>query len=147
MSTLVRWNPVRDFLSMRHDMDRMMDSFFGPSSLTMEDQTSWGIALDVVEKNGEYQLKASIPGLKPEEIDVTVNEGLLTIKGETSSEREESEEGKFHLRERRYGRFSRSLRLPNDIDFDKVTAHHEDGVLTLTMPKSEASKPRRIEIK
>lgn len=150
MNKVVRWSPVRDLMTMRSEMDRVMESFFNQPNAP-QDSTSWGIALDVIENESGYEVIASVPGMKADDIDVTINDGVLTIKGETYLVREEdSEEGqpvRVHLRERRFGSFARSLRLPTDVDFDKVAAHHEDGVLTLSLPKSEAAKPRKIEIK
>lgn len=149
MNKVVRLNPVRDLLNMRSEMDRVMESFFNQPD-DHQAATSWGIALDVVENEGGYEISAAVPGLKPDEIDVTINDGVLTIQAETSLERDETSEDqpvRVHIRERRYGQFTRSLRLPTDVDFDKIEANHENGVLTLTLPKSEAAKPRKIEIK
>lgn len=150
MNKVIRWTPVRDLMTMRNEMDRVMESFFNQTPAEQH-STSWGIALDVVETEAGYQVSASVPGLRSEDIDVTISDGVLTIKAETRTDwEEESSEDhpyRFHLRERRFGSFARSLRLPNDVDYDNVSAHHENGVLTLTLPKSEAAKPRKIEIK
>jgi HSP20 family protein len=87
-----------------------------------------------------------VPGIKPEDLDITVTKNTLTIKGEVRQE-EEKEEERYHLRERRYGRFARSITLPTSVDADEIEANYENGVLTLRLPKTEEVKPKRIEVK
>ena len=143
MNYITRWNPYRDMAIMRRSMDRLVDSFFEDANLP--ETVTWGVALDVAEKEGEFVVQASLPGVKPEDIDVTFTNNTLTIKGEVRSE-EEREESRYHLRERRYGMFARSITLPRGIDGDHIEASYKDGVLTLRLPKREEIKPRRIEI-
>lgn len=100
--------------------------------------------LDVIEKDDEYLVKASLPGIKPEDLDITYQSNTLSIQGETTEE-EKHEDARYHLQERRFGRFSRSVTLP-DVDADKIEAEYHDGVLTLHLPKSEEVKPKRIQI-
>jgi HSP20 family protein len=108
--------------------------------------SNWGLALDVVENKDEFIVKASIPGIKPEDIDVSYSDGVLSIQGEMKSENEKEEE-QYHLRERRYGTFSRSISLPSHIKGDQIEANYENGVLMLHLPKAEEMKPKRIPIK
>ncbi len=145
MNSLIRWDPFRDMMIMRRSMDRLLESFFGESSEWNEPVT-WGIALDLVEKPDEFIVKASLPGVKPEDVEVTYSENTLTIKGETRQE-EEKEDTHYHLRERRYGSFSRSITLPRGVKADAIEASYDAGVLTLHLPKSEEIKPKRIAIR
>ena len=155
MSTLIRWNPERELLNMRSEMDRLMESFFNTSGSRRELPTeTWGLSLDAAENDDNYVISAVVPGVSPDDLEVTIEDGVLTIKGEVHQEREEKdgdeekETGgwRYHIRERRYGSFQRSLRLPTDVDIDRIQAKHEHGVLNLVLPKAEAAKPRRITI-
>ncbi|MEZ4727199.1 MAG: Hsp20/alpha crystallin family protein [Caldilineaceae bacterium] len=146
MATLVRWDPFREMLDLRRQMDRVFDERFRSMSPWEEDGGSQAtLALDVSEQEDSYTIKASIPGVNPDDIDITMNNDILTISGESKSE-EESEQGQWHLRERRFGRFSRSIRLPTIINSDKIEATCDNGVLTLQLPKAEETKPRRISV-
>jgi len=145
MNYITRWNPYRDLALMRRSMDRMADSFFGEGEEYPETVT-WGIALDVVEEEDEFVVQASLPGVKPEDVDVTFSNNTLTIKGEVRSN-EEKEDTRYHLRERRFGLFSRSITLPRGINGEAIQASYNAGVLTLHLPKREEIKPKRIEIR
>jgi HSP20 family protein len=101
--------------------------------------------LDVAETEEEYLVKASVPGINPDDLDITFTDKILTIKGEYKEE-EEKEDVHYHLRERRFGSFSRRLRLPNTIKSDAIEAKYEDGVLVLHLPKTEEVKPKRITV-
>ena len=101
---------------------------------------------DVVETEREIRVVTEMPGLKREDIDVDVENNVLTIRGEKREERTEGQEGRYHLSERRYGTFSRSFVLPRDVEADAIQASFEDGVLTVTVPKSEKARRRRVEI-
>jgi HSP20 family protein len=150
MTTLTRWEPFREMTTLSRAMDRMFDRFldetYGEMPTLWEKGNSYTLAVDVAEKEGEYLVKASVPGINPEAIEVTLNDNVLTIKGETKAEKEQTE-GNYHLRERHYGSFMRRIALPGAIDAEKVEATNENGVLTLVVPKAEAVKPKRIEIK
>jgi len=145
MARLVRWDPFREFRTMRELTDRMLDRYF-EEPLGDWQTSSWGLALDVAEDEDEFVVKASVPGIKPEDLDITVTKNTLTIKGEVRQE-EEKEEERYHLRERRYGRFARSITLPTSVNADEIEADYEKGVLTLHLPKTEEMKPKRIEVK
>ena len=152
MKTLTRYEPLREMTNFSRAMDRVFDRFMDESLFDMP--TLWqrgngqanGLALDVVEQDDKFVVKASVPGINPEEIEVTFTDGLLTIKGETKEDHEVKEEN-YHLRERHYGSFMRRIALPTNIDAEKIDAANENGVLTLTLPKAEEVKPRRIEVK
>jgi HSP20 family protein len=104
------------------------------------------MAVDVAEDENSYIVKASMPGVKPEDVEVTLQNHMLTIKGEAKEDKEFKEEN-YHVRERRYGSFMRSLSLPATVKAEKIEAKHEDGVLVVRLPKSEADKPKKIAVK
>ena len=147
MNALTRWDPFREMQSMRQVMDRFFDEpFFEAPRLWSQRLEGFPLALDVMEDDAYYTVKASIPGVEPDQVEVTLNDNVLTIKGETKSEKD-VEEKNYHLRERRSGSFMRTVTLPTTVDADKVEATHEHGVLTLRLPKTEAVKPKRIAVK
>lgn len=144
---LIRWSPYRDMISLREAMDRLFeDSFVQSGLLPRGREGMMSLALDVVEKDDDLVVKATLPGIKADDIDITIDNGMLTIQGEVQEEHAEEGE-RYHLRERRYGAFCRSVALPVGVDADKATAEFEDGVLTLTLPKVEEAKPKRIAVK
>jgi HSP20 family protein len=145
MNTLIRWDPFREMYTMRRSMDRLFDEFFTGQPDEWSKPLSWDLALDVVENKDDFVVKASLPGIKPEDLDITYNENTLTIKGETKEETEK-EEARYHLRERRYGSFARSITLPKGVKGESIEASYDAGVLTLRLPKSEEIKPKRITV-
>ena len=147
MTTLTRWEPFRELATMRDTMERLFDEpLFEPMRLWPRPQGEFKPALDVVEEEGAYIVKASPPGVKPEEVEITVTDNRLTLKGEVKEDKEVKEEN-YHLRERRYGSFLRTMTLPTGVDTEKVEAVHENGVLTLRLPKSATVKPKKITVK
>jgi len=128
-------------------MQEVMNRLWGgagtpPETAGME---SWSIPLDVVEEGDNIVIHASLPGVDREDIQVAIDNDILTIRGHTSGERE-SKEGNYLMRERSMGTFHRSLRLPDTVDAEKATANHKDGVLTISFPKVEAKKARELKI-
>lgn len=140
-----RWDPFREMMVLRNPVDRVVD---GELALAPESWKSfnWSVALDVVESEDEYLVKASVPGINPEDLEITFEDNRLTIKGEVKEESEVNE-ARYHLRERRFGTFSRSIKMPSGIDSDKIEANYEKGVLELRLPKVEEVKPKKIAIK
>jgi HSP20 family protein len=141
---LTRYDPFRELLSIRNTMDRLFESALSGTSIWQP--VSWDLALDVVETEDEYTVKASLPGINPDDLEITYTNNTLTIKGEVREEKE-SEGARYHLRERRYGSFARSITLPAGVEADKIEASYEAGVLKLRLPKAEEVKPKRIAIK
>jgi HSP20 family protein len=141
MSKLVRWTPFHN--SIFNDFDRLFDTTLRTPAAVAHD---WSIALDVTENEDAYVVKAIVPGINPDDLDVTLENNVLTLKGEVKSD--ETVEGEqVHIRERRYGSFSRSIRFPVDVNGESVSASYEHGILTLEVPKAEEVKPKRIEVK
>jgi HSP20 family protein len=148
MADLIRRDAVRDMVSLRDAMDRLFEeSFVRPfGGFPRFPGASQELALDMYETDDDVVVEASLPGFKPDEVDIAVEGNTLTVKGEHEEKREEEQEGKYHYRERRYGSFQRSVSLPADIKADQAEATFENGVLKLTLPKQEESKPRRIQV-
>ena len=147
MSNLVRWEPFRELVSLREAMDRLFEeSFVRPSQGRLSLAREGGLAVDMYETDDAVVVKSAIPGIKAEDIDISITGDTLTIKGETKTEEEVNEEN-YIRRERRYGAFCRTLALPLPVVPDKADAEFENGVLTLTLPKAEEIKPKAIKIK
>ncbi len=141
---LTKWDPLRE-------MEEMFDGFgksmrwpgrAGRESMTTSD---WAPRVDILEDEKEYKIKIEVPEVKKEDIKVTAEGGNLTVQGERKQEKEEKNK-KFHRVERHYGSFSRSFRLPDNVDATKIEAAFKDGLLNLKIPKIEKSKPSEIEI-
>ncbi len=148
MANLIRRDPFREMLTWNRAMERMLDQFYDDGELTYSDQFNLRLPLDVIENDNEYIVKANIAGINPDNIEITYTNNNLTIKGEVRDEREETEEdGKYHLRERRFGSFSRTISMPGTVDVEHIQAETKDGVLELHLPKKEEVKPKRIEVK
>lgn len=144
MANITRWNPLREMINLRDEMDRLYSDMLGFSG--GGDGSNVGLALDVTETDENYVVKAAAPGMEPDDLDISLIGNTLTIRGETKAE--ETREGEtYHLRERRFGRFSRSITLPRDVDTDDVDASYERGILTICVPKTEEVKPRRIDVR
>ncbi|UCG30706.1 MAG: Hsp20/alpha crystallin family protein [candidate division WOR-3 bacterium] len=138
-----RWEPFRDMLSLRADMDRLFSSLFGG---TYEEREGlWAPIVDIEEDNDNITVKAEIPGMSKDDIKVSVQSNILTITGERKHE-SETKTKTFHRVERSYGKFSRMITLPTDVDSDKVKANYKDGILSITLPKPEAVKPKQIDV-
>ena len=144
MSKITRWQPYNELVSMRREMDRLFDDFFSNPLSVSEALTQPSI--DLLQTDKEIIVKATLPGLDSDDLDIQITGDTLTLRGE-SKEEEEIKEAKYHLRERRYQAFSRSLRLPTPIVADKAQAEMENGVLTLTLPKAEDVTPKVINVK
>ena len=128
------------------DFDRLFDGFFRPLQGFTDGAASFSPAVDLVEKDDRYVVTAELPGVNRDDINVTVEDGVLTINAERRTEAEEKEDGRVIRQERRYGKFVRSMRLGNHVDEGKVNAKYKDGVLELVLPKSEAVQPKRIAV-
>ena len=148
MRTLTRWNPYREMLSLRNMMDQVWeDSLVRRLDETTDPtMTSLTVPIDMYEKNGDFVIRTELPGLKAEDIDISIDDSSLTIKGEFEREKEEQDDNML-FQELRYGKFQRTVNLPSQVDSDHIDAAFEEGVLKVTLPKTEESKPKQISVK
>jgi len=146
---IVRWEPFRDLVSVQERMNRIFDEAFRGTARGTDDEWalggSWAPVVDIFEHNGNLVLKAELPGVDPKEVDVHVENNVLTLRGERKFDSEVKRE-KYHRVERAYGSFSRSFTLPNVVDTDKIKAEYRDGVLHVTLPTREEAKPKQIAV-
>jgi HSP20 family protein len=142
MVNINRWNPVRELEAMSREMDRALNEAFAPNAKRGAFFTP---AFDLSETQQEYVVEAELPGVKAEDVKLTLDGGVLTISGESRQERR-TEEQSYHRVERSYGSFRRSLSLPRAVKADAISAELTDGILTVRIPKAEEAKPRQIPI-
>jgi HSP20 family protein len=144
---LVRWEPVRELTSLQNEMNRLFTTFFDtPTGGNGEGATRrWIPAMDLAETDDHFVLKADLPGLGEGDVNLEVEDNVLTVSGERKAEHEDKREGYVRV-ERAYGSFRRSLTLPEGIDPEGVTASFDKGVLEVRIPKPEERKPRRVAI-
>lgn len=145
MNTLSRYYPNRDVAGLQDEVERMFRTFFGDTDRPST-AGAWSPALDVEETEDRFTLHVELPGVSADEVDITLEENILTISGERRFYDQAETEG-FRRIERRFGRFHRAVRLPDRVDGEKVEAHYRDGLLHITVPKAEEARPRRIEVK
>ncbi|HTG47848.1 MAG TPA: Hsp20/alpha crystallin family protein [Actinomycetota bacterium] len=134
---LTRWDPFRDMKAVEDDLDRLVGRAYA--------RTTWVPALDVRESDDHFELTLDLPGIEPDQVNVSYEDGMLTVTGK----REFTDEAKgdtWHRIERGFGTFARSVRLPRTADPEKIEAHFDKGVLAISVPKVEAAKPRTIEV-
>ena len=144
MSNLTRWEPVREMMTLREAMDRLFDDAF--TRPLNQSGVSVIPAVDLYQTEDDVVLKANLPGLKADDVQITVTADLLTLHGEFKHENEQKG-STYHILERRSGTFERSVMLPTDVQGDKAKADFENGVLTITLPKAETVKPKVITVK
>ena len=143
MSNLVQYKPSRDMMTLREAMDQLFDEAFtrpfGMSEFSMP-------AIDLYQTNEDVIVKAELPGMTAEDVEISVAGDMLTLKGEIQR-KDEREDAAYLIREQRYGRFERSLMLPTEVQSDKAQAEFENGILTVTLPKAEQVRPKTITVK
>ena len=146
---IVTWEPFRDLVAVQDRLNRVFDEAFrGAPRGSNEDSAlggQWAPAVDIFEHEGNLVLKAELPGIEPKDVDVSVENNVLTLRGERKFETEVKRD-KYHRVERVYGTFSRSFTLPNVVDTDKIKADYKDGVLQVTLPQREEAKPKQIQV-
>lgn len=143
MSNIIRWEPVREMMTLRDAMERLFDdAVTRPVNMTGSSIP----AIDLYQTNDMVVVKAALPGFKPDDVQISVTGDTLTLHGEYKQENEQKDTA-YHIREQRYGSFERAVMLPTDVQTDKAKADFENGILTVTLPKSEQVKPKTISIK
>ena len=128
---------------LRREIDRLFEDTFQNSG----DRAGWTPSVNIRETGNEFAFEVELAGLKPEQVEVTCDNGVLMIRGERVEERKEGEEGRYHLVERSYGAFSRSFQLPQGVDDERIEASFDNGLLRVRVPKAEIPQPRRIDIR
>ena len=143
---LTPWRPFGELSSLRREMDRLWENFFVERPLGKIWEREWAPSLDMSETKDNFVVKAEVPGKDAKHIDISLTGDVLTIRGEKRQEKEEKEED-YHLVERTYGSFSRSVRLPAEVESNKIKASYKNGILAITLPKSEKAKAKEVKIK
>ena len=138
-----RWDPFSEMMSLRQQMDRLFDDSFGGMNRG-RGQQGGGFPIDIYDRGDDVQVRASLPGVKPEDVKISVQNNTVTIEGETRDETGTNAQARYQ--EHRYGRMFRSFTLPASVDASKATANFEHGVLTLTLPRAESAKVRQIPV-
>ena len=147
MANLTRWDPFQEMVSLRDVMDQLSENaLVGPALSSGQGRSGWQLPLDVTGNDDGFVVEASLPGINPDDLSIQVQENILTISGEMKQNTENKEQ-RYHVRERRWGSFYRSVALPMTVDASKVQAEYNNGVLKLTLPKAEEAKPKRIQVK
>jgi HSP20 family protein len=142
---IVRWEPLRELSTLQNEMNRLFGTVFDTPANGPSTMRRWMPAMDLVETEDHFVLRADLPGLGEEDVNIEVEDRVLTVSGERKAEHEISKEG-YHRVERAFGSFSRALTLPEGIDAEAVTASFDRGVLEVHIPKPEERKPRKISI-
>jgi len=146
---LIRWEPARELATIQTEMNRLFNTFFEPPQGAINGQAQalrrWIPAMDLVEAEDDFVLRADLPGLSENEVNIELEDNVLTISGERKAEHEESKQGYYRM-ERASGNFSRSLTLPEGVDSERVRASFDKGVLEVRIPKPEQRKPRKVTI-
>ena len=144
---LVRWEPVRELTSLQNEMNRLFSTYFDSPAGGGNGQSlrRWVPAMDLVETDEHFVLRADLPGLGPDDVNIEVEDSVLTVSGERKEEHETSREG-FYRVERASGSFRRSLTLPEGVQLDDIAASFDKGVLEIRIPKPEERKPRKVSI-
>jgi HSP20 family protein len=140
-----RWSPERELQRLRTEMDRLFEEVFGDGGEGRWQTGMWAPPVDLYDTDDAFVLKAELPGLGKDDIQIEVHDRTLTLRGERKQETEAKEE-RYHRRERTYGSFQRSFWLPTIVDAEKIQADFKNGILELRLPKSETAKPKRIAI-
>ncbi|HEQ99743.1 MAG TPA: Hsp20/alpha crystallin family protein [candidate division Zixibacteria bacterium] len=144
--TLIRWRPSRNLESIQDEVNRVFESFFNtPMRRRAEDVGGWYPDVDIVEDKDNIEVQVDLPGMEKDDIKVSVEDSVLTIKGERKGMREEKDKN-YHQIERTYGTFTRSFSLPTTVEGEKIKASYKNGVLKIDLPKAEAVKPKEIPI-
>ena len=145
MSNLIRWEPMREMMTLREAMDRLFDDAF--TRPVNNGNNNWGApAIDLYQTDNDVVVKAALPCLKVDDVLISITGDVLTLKGEFK-QNNEVKEATYHIKEQRFGSFERSVMLPTDVQSDKAKADFENGILTVTLPKAEQVKPRTIAVK
>ena len=143
--TIVRWEPLREFSTLQNEMNRLFNTVFETPATGGGTLRRWMPAMDLVETDDQFVLRADLPGLSEDDVAIEFDDGTLTVSGERKHEFE-GESGKTFRSERYFGKFQRSVTLPAMVDSSKISASYKDGILSVTLPKAEEAKPKQIAV-
>ena len=143
--SLIRWDPFDDLASLRESMDKLFEEFFTRRPDRIRAPVVWQPAIEAYETDGDVVVRAELPGIDPKQVEISVTEDTLTLKGEAKSEQEEKKRN-YYRRELRYGSFVRSIALPSGVQGDKASASYKNGILEIRVPKSERAKPKAVKV-
>ena len=147
MSMLERWDPFRDLMSIQNELNRLFGRTYGGGEPGSAQTGSWVPALDVYETVDKFVVTVELPGIEPEDVEVSVEDSTLTIKGQREFFYKDATEDSFQRIERRYGAFSRTLSMPTTADTERVEASFDKGVLTIELSKREEAKPKKVTVR
>ncbi len=140
------WSPFDQLFGLRNELNRLMENPLNDWGRSTEFFNGWVPAVDVLEEKNNIIVRAELPGMKKEDIEISLHEGVLSLTGERKEQAEDTDQNQVYRSERFYGRFHRTITLPKPVAADKVKANYKDGLLTITLPKTEEAKPRQIEV-
>ncbi len=143
---ITRWNPMRELMGVHDQLSRFFDDYWTRPGERETDYGTWAPAVDLREEDKRYVIEADMPGVKKEDIEINLENNVLSIRGERKFEGEVNKDT-YHRIERAYGKFVRSFTLPARVAADRITATHKDGILEVVVPKAEESLPKKIEVK
>ena len=143
--SLIRWDPFDDLASLRESMDKLFEEFFTRRPDRIRAPVVWQPAIEAYETDGDVVVRAELPGIDPKQVEISVTEDTLTLKGEAKIEQEEKKRN-YYRRELRYGSFVRSIALPAGVQGDKASASYRNGILEIKVPKSERAKPKTVKV-
>ena len=142
--SLIRWDPFDDLASLRESMDKLFDELFTRRPRGQA-ELAWAPTVEVFETDNDVMVRAELPGIDPKNVEITVTQDTLTLKGEAKVDREDKVRN-YYRRELRYGSFLRSIQLPSDVKGDQATASYKNGILEIRVPKSERAKPKSVKV-
>jgi len=143
--SLIRWDPFDDLASLRESMDKLFEEFFTRRPDRGRAPVVWQPAIEAYETDGDVVVRAELPGIDPKQVEISVTEDTLTVKGEARTEQEEKKRN-YYRRELRYGSFVRSIALPSGVQGDKAAASYKNGILEIKVPKSERAKLKTVKV-
>ena len=146
MNNLIRYGDRRLGWGLFGDVDNIVNGFFRAPMTPSLDTSVRLPAIDISETDSAYLVKTDLPGMRKQDLDITIDDGVLTINAEHVEETDEKKNGRLIRQERSYGKFSRRLRIGTDVDDKKVTAKYQEGILSLTLPKEETARPHRVKV-
>lgn len=144
-SSMRTWEPFHNLDSLQSDMNRLFNWAFGQTAGDSLTDSNWVPPVDVIQEGDRFRVRVDMPGMKKDEIEITLDGDTLTVRGEKKRE-SETKQDDYYRAERLYGTFQRSLTLPDHVDAEKIEANYKDGVLDITIPKTESAKPKQIKI-